>query len=81
MIYIEIPYIAENNQVNRNSAKNEIQILNISDEEKANVFEAIYHRLPSGVSFDDKDVEQVLLLENALHRLGIPYRQVKEVKY
>ena len=78
MLYIEIPYVAENNRVSKTSAKNEIQILDISDEAKADVYEAIFHRRPSGVSFEDKDLEQVLLLENALRRLGIPYRHVKE---
>jgi hypothetical protein len=78
MLYIEIPYITENNQVNKTSAQNEIQILKISNEAKADVFEAIYNRHPRGVNFDEKDLEQVLLLENALRRLGIPYRQVKE---
>jgi hypothetical protein len=78
MVYLEIPYIVENNRVNRSTAQNEIQMLNISNEAKADVFEAIYNRRPEGVSFDDKELEEVLLLENALRKLGIPYRQVKE---
>lgn len=78
MIYLEIPYIVENNRVSKATAQNEIMILKISDESKAEVFEAIYHRRPSGVSFEDREMEQVLLLENALRRLGVPYRQVKE---
>lgn len=78
MLYIEIPYVAENNQVNRTLAENEIQVLKISNEAKAEVFEAIYNRLPRGINFEDKDLEQVVLLENALRRLGIPYRQIKE---
>jgi hypothetical protein len=78
MIYLEIPYVAENDRVNRVSAKNEIQSLNISESAKAEIFEAIYHRRPEGVSFEDKDLEQVLLLENALSRFGVPYRQIKE---
>lgn len=78
MLYLEIPYIPENSRVNKASAQNEIQILNISNEAKADVFEAIYNRYPRGVNFEDKDLEQVLLLENALRRLGIPYRQTQE---
>ena len=78
MVYIEIPYVAENNRVNRISAKNEIQILKISNEAKANVFEAIYHLHPRGVTFGDNDLEQVLLLQYALRRLGIPYRRIEE---
>jgi hypothetical protein len=78
MLYIEIPYVEENNQVNKASAENEIQVLKISNEAKAEVFEAIYNRHPRGVNFEDKELEQVKLLENALRKLGIPYRQVKE---
>jgi hypothetical protein len=78
MIYLEIPYVAENDRVSRISAESEIKILNISDITKAEIFEAIYHRRPEGVSFEDKDFDQVLLLENALNRFGIPYRQIKE---
>lgn len=78
MVYIEIPFVAENNRVSKTTAENEIQILDISNEAKAEVFEAIYHRLPTGVSFEDKEIEQVVLLENLLRRLGIPYRQVKD---
>ena len=78
MLYIEIPYVTENNQVSKSSAEKEIQILKISNETKAEVFEAIYNRLPRGVNFEDNDLEQVLLLENALSRLGVPYRQIKE---
>lgn len=78
MVYIEIPYVPENNRVSRTTVKNEIEILKISNEEKAEVFEAIYHRQPTGVSFNNKELEQVLLLEKMLHRLGIPYRQIKE---
>jgi predicted transcriptional regulator len=78
MVYLEIPYIAENNRVNRTTAQNEIQILKISNEAKADVFEAIFNRRPNGVSFEDKEIDQVLLLEKVLGKLGIPYRQVKE---
>jgi hypothetical protein len=78
MVYIEIPYVPENNRVSKTTAKNEIEILKISNEAKAEVFEAIYHRQPTGVSFDNKELEQVLLLEKTLGRLGIPYRQIKE---
>ena len=78
MIYLEIPYVAENNRVSRITAKNEILVLELSDEAKAEVFEAIYHRQPSGVSFEDSEHDQVLLLESTLRRLSIPYRQVKE---
>ncbi len=78
MIYLEIPYVSENNRISRISAENEIQALTISDEAKSSVYEAIYHRHPGGVTFEDKELKQVLLLENVLRRLGIPYRKVDQ---
>lgn len=78
MIFLEIPFVHENKSVNKSSVEKEIQILNISQELKAEIFDAIYNQRPSGVNFEDADLEQVLLLEKALGRLGIPYRQVKE---
>jgi hypothetical protein len=78
MIFLEIPFVHENKSVNKSSAEKEIQILNISQELKAEVFDAIYNQRPSGVNFENSDLEQVLLLEKALGRLGIPYRQVKD---
>lgn len=78
MIFLEIPFVPENKNVNRSSAEKEIRILNISQALKAEVFDAIYNQRPSGVNFENSDLEQVLLLEKALSRLGIPYRQVKE---
>ena len=78
MIYLEIPFVSENNRVNRTSAENELQILKLSDAAKADVFDAIYHYYPKGVSFENNEMEQVLSLENALSRLRIPFRQVVE---
>lgn len=78
MVYIEIPFTAENNRVSKTTAECEIQILDISNDAKAEIFEAIYHRRPNGVSFEDKEIEQILLLENILRRLGIPYRQIAD---
>lgn len=78
MIFLEIPFVSENKSVNKSSVEKEIRILNINQNLKAEVFDAIYNQRPSGVNFENSDLEQVLLLEKALGRLGIPYRHVKD---
>lgn len=78
MIYLEIPYVIENNRVDKTSVKNEIQNLQISTETKAGIFDAIFNPHPRQVDFDNADLKEVVLLETALHRLGIPYRRVQE---
>lgn len=78
MIYLEIPFVSENSGIDKSSAEKEIRILKISEDTKAEIFEAIFNRRPGGVNFENEELDQVLLLEKALSRLGIPYRQVKE---
>ena len=77
MVYIDIPFVIENNRIDRDYAKKEIQILNISDDAKKNAFEAIYYRQPRGVNFDNKESKEALSLQNVLTRLGAPYRRVE----
>ena len=80
MVYINIPYVRENNRIDKNLAQKELATLNISDEAKYTAFEAIYNLQPRGVSFG-KDLKEALLLENVLHRLGVPFRQSDESEY
>lgn len=81
MIYIEIPYYVENKRINKDCVKKELQILNLSDDEKHNVFEAIYNLRPRGVNFEDKDSEKISWLQRALERLGVGYRRVVGTSY
>lgn len=78
MVYINIPYYVENDRIDRNSVFKEIQALNINENAKHEAFEAIYHRKPHGVSFDEKSLSEALKLEKALEKLGVPYRQSEE---
>jgi hypothetical protein len=80
MVYINIPYVRENNRIDKNIAKKEIQLLEISDEAKLNAHAAIYNLHPRGVSFGN-NLKEALLLQDALSRLGIPYMQSEESKY
>jgi hypothetical protein len=81
MIYIEIPYYIENKRIDKDRAKKELQILNLSDDEKRDVFEAIYNLRPRGVNFEDKDSEKVSWLQKTLERLGVGYRRAVETAY
>lgn len=77
MVYIDIPFVIENNRIDRALARKEIQVLDISDDVKNDAFEAIYHRNPLGVNFANKDLKQAQSLQTVLSKLGAPYRQVE----
>jgi hypothetical protein len=81
MVYINIPYVPENNRINRDLVKKEITSLNISDSAKQDAYAAIYNLKPRGVNFESKDLMEALMLEDALHRVGIPYRRSEESEY
>ena len=79
MVYVNIPYIFENERIDRTRAESELKILEISEAAKHEAFEAIYHKRPRGVSFSE--LRDALLLQGALARLGVPYRQSDESDY
>jgi hypothetical protein len=81
MVYINIPFVVENNRIDKDFARRELQDLEISNEAKYEAFEAIYNRTTRGVNFALHQIKEALLLENALYRLGVPYRQSKETEY
>lgn len=81
MVYISIPYIPENNRIDRDFAEKELRALDISDNAKYCAFEAIYNLKPRGVNFEGKSSVEALMLEGALRRLGIPFRQSEESEY
>ena len=81
MVYISIPYVPENNRINKDLVKKEIDILGIDDEAKQNVYKAIYNLTPRGVDFKGIDMAEVEELQYILQKLGIPYRRLKESDY
>ncbi len=81
MVYISIPYVPENNRIDKKLVENEIEILAISDDEKYNVYEAIYNLMPRGVDFEGVDTIATDELQSALRKLGIPYRRLEESDY
>lgn len=81
MVYINIPYVPENNKIDKEFAKKEIQLLDISDSAKQSAFASIYNFRPRGVDFDSKNSEEALRLEDTLKKLGVPYRKSEESEY
>ncbi len=81
MVFINIPYVPENNRVDKLIAEKEIAALDISESAKLSVFTAIYNLHPRGVTFGADKLREVQMLESSLHRLGIPYRREEELDY
>ena len=79
MVYINIPYVPENNTIDRNLAIEQIQSLDISEEAKWEAFEAIYNLHPRGVSFEN--ITDAVQLEAVLQKLGVPYRQTETSEF
>jgi len=79
MVYVNIPYIAENDRIEAHITQSELQSLSISDSAKHEAFAAIYNKRPRGVNFDSPS--EAILLQRALYRLGVPYRASSESEY
>jgi hypothetical protein len=79
MVYVNIPYVPENDRLDRENTARELQTLNIDEAAKQEAFAAIYNKRPRGVDFTD--LQAALRLEGALQRLGVPYRQSPESEY
>ena len=81
MVYINIPYVPENNRIDKIKTKKEIQLLDINDDAKLSAYDAIYNLNPRGVNFESKDMVEAIILQDALRRLGIPFMKSEESKY
>ncbi|CAN5283855.1 hypothetical protein BH20ACI1_BH20ACI1_05370 [soil metagenome] len=75
MVFINIPFVHENKNIDTDVVAKELAALNISEDAKYEIFQAIFNMKPRGVEFEDKDLKEVKLLENILAKLGIPYRE------
>ena len=79
MVYVNIPYVAENDRIEACLDHRELSALNISEAAKHDAFAAIYMKRPRGVEFNNP--ADAVLLGNALRRLGVPYRTTAESDY
>lgn len=75
MTYINISYVAENENIDRDTVINAIRSLDISEDAKYETYQAIYNVRPYGVLLDDKGEDDAINLKRVLRRLGIPHRQ------
>jgi len=79
MVYVNIPYVMENNRLDAATVGRELSVLAISESAKYEAFEAIYHKRPRGVDFGE--TTDAATLENLLRRLGVPFRRSNESDY
>jgi hypothetical protein len=79
MVYVNIPYVVENDRLSTSAVAKALAELKISEAAKHDAFEAIYHKRPRGVAFDDP--AEAFSLQNALYKLGVPYRATPESDY
>ncbi len=74
MLFMEIPFVVENNRIDRETVRGELAALDISENLRNEAFEAVYNLKKRGISFDEKDIKQAVMLERLFSKLGIPYR-------
>ena len=79
MVYVNIPYVVENDRLDADVVGRELSALAISESAKYEAFEAIYHKRPRGVDFSD--ASEATKLENLLYRLGVPFRRTAVSDY
>jgi hypothetical protein len=79
MVYVNIPYVAENDRIEAYVAQRELELLRISESAKHDAFAAIYNKRPRGVNFDSPT--EAIQLQGALYRLGVPFRISSEPEY
>lgn len=81
MVYVSIPYVPENNRIDKDLVKKEIQYLDITENAKEVAMAAIYHNKPHGVDFAGKNSVEAIILESLLSKLGVPYRRLEKSDY
>jgi hypothetical protein len=81
MVYVSIPYLPENNRIDKDLVKKEMEFLEIPENAKEDAIAAIYHKIPRGVDFAGKGSVEAIILENVLSKLGIPYRRLEKSDY
>jgi hypothetical protein len=79
MVYVNIPYVSENDRIEAYVTQRELENLRISESAKHDAFAAIYNKRPRGVNFDIPG--EAIQLQNALYRLGVPFRTSNESEY
>jgi hypothetical protein len=71
---MDIPFVVENNRIEKEKVKRELAVLNLNEATRDEAFDAIYNLKPRGINFENKDLWQAQMLAKVLSNLGIPYR-------
>jgi hypothetical protein len=79
MVYVNIPYVVENDKLDRSAVSKELGLLNISEDARREAFAAIFNKRPRGVSFNS--IVEASVLQRTLYQLGVPFRQSDESEY
>ena len=79
MSYINIPYVVENNRLDKERVRKELDQLALTDDAKADTLAAIYSLRPRGVELNEPT--HAMELKTLLMRLGIPHRQSEVSEY
>ena len=74
MLFMDIPFVVENNRIDKEKVQKELALLDINETVRNETFAAIYNPKPRGVLFENKDLREAQSLERTLAKLGIPYR-------
>lgn len=74
MLFLDIPYVVENNRIEKEKVQRELALLEIDEKARSEAFAAVYNMRPRGVLFENKDLRQAQMLEKVFSKLGIPYR-------
>lgn len=74
MLFLDIPYVVENNRIEKEKVQRELALLEIDEKARNEAFAAVYNMRPRGVLFENKDLRQAQMLEKVFSKLGIPYR-------
>lgn len=74
MLFMDIPFVVENNRIEKEKVQKELALTDISERVRDEAFAAVYNLKPRGIMFDSIDLRQAQMLEKVFSKLGIPYR-------
>jgi hypothetical protein len=80
-MYINIPYVPENDRIDRDTFAKELEAIDISEDSRFRAFAAVYGLRPRRVNFEITESDQLRQLLNVLGRFGIGYRVTPEPEY
>jgi hypothetical protein len=80
-MYINIPYVPENDLIDRDTFAKELGAIEISEDARYRAFAAVYGIRPRRVTFEINESTQLRKLLDLLIRFGIGHRVTTEFEY